>query len=154
MEWLNSIIGGAIGLASLVLVRYGLDVAKLVFGSSKLGEFASRTVVLALRRGVEVLEVEIKEDGWQPEDAVEAFKESARVIFGAATSQAAIDMYLNELPDWLKLTAFGSTNDLTIKTNSRNMEVIQSQLTAAASGLIDGSSKQLVHADAWFRARK
>lgn len=152
MEWINGIIGSAIGLVALLLGKHGLDVARLVFGSGKLGEFASRTVVTALRRGVEVLKEEVDRDGWQPEDGIIALRESARVILGAATSQTAVDMYLNELPDWLKQTAFGSKDNAAIKRNSRNLEVIESQLTSAAEKLIDGSHKQIAMADAWFQA--
>lgn len=152
MEWFNGIIGSVIGFAAIMLGKHGLDVARQVFGSGRLGEFASRTVVTALRRGVEVLKDEIDRDGWQPEDAVTALRESARVILGAATSQTAVDMYLEELPNWLKVTAFGSQDNVTIKANARNLEVIESQLTGAAAKLIDGSHKQVAMADAWFQA--
>jgi len=152
-DFVMPIVVSALGLLATAISRYGLQVARELVGSRRLAEFASHTVVLALRRGVVILKEEISVDGWQPEDAAKALRESGRVILGAALSQDAINMYLNELPDWVKRQAFGTDVDANITLDPRNLEAIEAQLAGAAEGLIDGGGKQLALADTWFRAR-
>jgi len=141
-----------LGVAATLISTQGRQLALRIFGDEKLGKFAANALTLALARGVRVLEAEIDEDGWQPDDLVEASREAGKVIMGAAMSPDAIDMYLNELPDWLKGLAFGSKDDLAIKADERNVEALEAQLAGAGRSLLkEAPDVKVTLADAWFK---
>lgn len=133
----NTIIMSILGFLALVLAKYGVDIAVRIVGSGKLSEFASRTLVTALRRGLETTQDGVEADGWQIKDALAGAQAMGKYVLKEAMSQKAVDMYLEELPNWLKRSAFGSQDNVTIKASPRNLEVIESQLTGAAATFLN-----------------
>ncbi|MEM7737908.1 MAG: hypothetical protein AAF267_19185 [Deinococcota bacterium] len=149
----QTVVPWALGVAAAFIG--GNEVLKVIqklVGSDRVGVFASRALVTALRRGILITKEEIQADGWQPDDLVKGLQESARVILGAATSETAVDMYLYELPEWLMQAQFGSKDAKTILAEPQNVELIETQLNEAADKLITGDQKQIIWADTWFRA--
>jgi hypothetical protein len=137
MDFLIEVIIAVLGLLGVALTKYGVDMAVRITGSSKLGEFAARTLVTALKRGVDKTQAAVRDDGFQADDLLTGTQAIAQHVFAEATSQNAIDMYLEELPDWLKRSAFGSQDNDKIKASPRNLEVIESQLTSAAEAFLN-----------------
>lgn len=154
MDIVDSVIVTGLGLLFAFISRYGIEAGKKLLGESRLASYASRTITLALSRGVRILQQEIDVNGWQPDDANKALRESARVILASATTEEAIDMYLNELPNWLKGVAFASKDDAAIKRNPRSLEVIESQLSDAAYNKLTNDDRQIALADTWFMKSK